>query len=290
MPPERVEAMRLMTNKLKKVAKIPVEFENHFCSHLDPGTSAQLIAANELAMMDPKNKFNGRWKDKAHMQREDDWNHVPKHFYTNFKTNLVRDAHYMAKAIVNSRSSHSPLRHGHTETCDKHNAPAGASVKCGCKHKETKIDLKKRFRSYIGGIRSTKRSKDVIKNSYNLYKPYRPCRRTCCANHNPLFHAERMQQEHLKRLHASATKLMIMSVIPERPYSADSATRALREYQREIDYFQSSMHADAIVRRNTLLKKKSLKNRGSSIEGIAERGEREEEDPKSMTMSSNTLK
>ena len=59
--------MRLMTNKMKKVAKIPVEFENKFCSHLDPGTSAQLIAANELAMMDPKNKFNGRWKDKAHM-------------------------------------------------------------------------------------------------------------------------------------------------------------------------------------------------------------------------------
>ena len=93
----------------------------------------------------------------------------------------------------------------------------------------------------------------------------------------------------MKRMHASATKLMIMSVIPERPYSADSATRALREYQREIDYFQSPMHADAIVRRNTLKMKRSLKTRGSSIEGIAERGEREEEDPKSMTMSSNTL-
>jgi hypothetical protein len=34
-----------------------------------------------------------------------------------------------------------------------------------------------------------------------------------------------MQKEHLQRLHASATKLMIMSVIPERPKSADSADR-----------------------------------------------------------------
>lgn len=37
---ERVEAMKLLTNKLRKVAKLPVEVENKFCSHLDPGTSA----------------------------------------------------------------------------------------------------------------------------------------------------------------------------------------------------------------------------------------------------------
>ena len=45
--------MRVMTKKLKKVAKIPIEIENKFCSHLDPFTSAELIAADELAKKDP---------------------------------------------------------------------------------------------------------------------------------------------------------------------------------------------------------------------------------------------
>lgn len=53
-----------MTNKLKKVAKVPIEFENKFCSHIDPITSANLIAANELA--DHSKKFKGLWKDKEH--------------------------------------------------------------------------------------------------------------------------------------------------------------------------------------------------------------------------------
>lgn len=48
---ERVEAMKVMTNKLRKVAKMPIEMENKFCSHLDPGTSAQLIAADDLAKL-----------------------------------------------------------------------------------------------------------------------------------------------------------------------------------------------------------------------------------------------
>ena len=58
-----------------------------------------------------------------------------------------------------------------------------------------------------------------------------------------------MQEEHLKRMHQSHTKLMVMSVIPERPYSADSATRALHAYQKEIDYAGSEMHTEAIKRR-----------------------------------------
>ena len=48
---ERVEAMKLMTNKLKKIAKMPIEMENKYCSHLDPGTSAQLIAADDLSKL-----------------------------------------------------------------------------------------------------------------------------------------------------------------------------------------------------------------------------------------------
>lgn len=45
---ERIAAMKLMTKKMKKVGKVPIEMENHFCSHLDAATSAQLIAANEF--------------------------------------------------------------------------------------------------------------------------------------------------------------------------------------------------------------------------------------------------
>lgn len=108
-------------------------------------------------------------------------------------------------------------------------------MQCNCN--KNKVEKSNKFRSFIGGVKHKLRSKNVKKTAYELYKPYRPCRRTCCANHNPMFHAQRMQQEHLQRMHASATKLMIMSVIPERPYSADSATRAAREYVKEIDYF-----------------------------------------------------
>ena len=188
--------MRLMTNKFKKVAKVPVEVEDKFCSHIDPGTSAQLIAAHELAQLDPKNKFNQRWRDKEFVPRIEDFKQVPKHFYSNFKTNLIRDAHYMAKAIVQNRS-HSPIQGGrasaagsiqHADTCPgSHNA----SVKCNCKAKQ--VSIKRKFRSYIGWIRSHEKSKKVTKTSYDLYKPYRPCRRTCCSTKNPLFHAQRMQ-------------------------------------------------------------------------------------------------
>ena len=52
LPLERVAAMKLMTNKLKKVAKMPVQMENKFCSHVDLETSAQLINADDLARMD----------------------------------------------------------------------------------------------------------------------------------------------------------------------------------------------------------------------------------------------
>jgi len=58
--------MKLLTKKMKKVCKVPIELENKFCSHLDAGTSAQLINASELANLDPKNKFAKRWQDKIH--------------------------------------------------------------------------------------------------------------------------------------------------------------------------------------------------------------------------------
>lgn len=98
-----------------------------------------------------------------------------------------------------------------------------------------------------------------------------------------------MQHEHLLRMHASATKLMIMSVVPERPYSADSATKALKAYQKEIDYFASPLHGEALQRRRTMMQRKKTTLR-KSIEGsIEERGEGEEEDYQRQSIKSRDL-
>ena len=125
------------------------------------------------------------------------------------------------------------------------------SIKCNkCANKTATGERK--FKNY-GGHRTKKssdkgrtQSKNVIANSYNLYKPFRPCRRTCHVDHHPMHHAERMQEEHLQRLHASATKLMIMKIVPDRPGSADSATREFERYKKDIDFFSSTIHSEAI--------------------------------------------
>lgn len=54
---ERIEAMKLLTKKMKKVGKVPVELQNKFCSHIDPMTSADLINASDLAALDPTNPY-----------------------------------------------------------------------------------------------------------------------------------------------------------------------------------------------------------------------------------------
>jgi len=42
------------------------------------------------------------WSDKEHKDpKRLDWENVPRHYYSNFKTNMVRDAHFIAKQIVN---------------------------------------------------------------------------------------------------------------------------------------------------------------------------------------------
>ena len=143
--------------------------------------------------MDEHGRFNERWRDKEHRATGQDYAGVPKHFYRNFKSNLIRDAHHMAKELVGHNRSLSPGQPsrlgGSPDNCEH----GHHSISCGCKPKKGKIDLKYKFRSFTGGVRSAKRSKNVTKTAYDLYKPYRPCRRTCCGSHNPLFHAQRMQ-------------------------------------------------------------------------------------------------
>ena len=82
-----------------------------------------------------------------------------------------------------------------------------------------------------------------------------------------------MHNEHLQRLHQSATKLMIMSIIPERPKSVDSAEEARKTYLKEIDLSGSVMFAE-VLRRKSL---KEAKRLGQDISGIEERGDEEDE-------------
>ena len=128
---ERVKAMRLMTNKLKKVAKVPVEIENQFCSHVDPATSAYLIKASDLNQVEDGNPFTRLWMDKEHKApREKSFKEVPRHFYTSFKTNLIRDAHYMSRALAGSQTDRASRIN---DSCIVHGSSGSQAVKCGCK-------------------------------------------------------------------------------------------------------------------------------------------------------------
>lgn len=60
-------------------------------------------------------------------------------------------------------------------------------------------------------------------------------------------------------MHASATKLMVMKVVPERPYSADSATKAYQAFIKEIDFVNSFIHAEAMQRAVQLVRRKTLR-------------------------------
>ena len=98
--------MRLLTNKLSKVANVPIEMQNQFCSHIDPVTSAQLISANDMA---PHNRqFGQMWRDREHRDDSSSYTTIPKHYYSNYKTNMVRDAHVTA---AEKSASRSPLKH-----------------------------------------------------------------------------------------------------------------------------------------------------------------------------------
>ena len=76
---------------------------------------------------------------------------------------------------------------------------------------------------------------------------------------------------------------MIMKVVPDRPGSADSATRQFERYKKDIDFFSSPIHGEAIEGWKEICRKKATRQQrsiglepaGGSIE---ERGEGEEDD------------
>ena len=78
---------------------------------------------------------------------------------------------------------------------------------------------------------------------------------------------------------------MIMSVIPERPKSVDSAEEARKAYLREIDYTGSIMYSE-------VLRRKSLKEgrKGGADVGIQEKGEDEEDDQLTLTLPGGSQK
>ena len=73
---------------------------------------------------------------------------------------------------------------------------------------------------------------------------------------------------------------MIMSVIPERPKSADSHEEARKQYLREIDYTGSIMYTEVLRRKS--LKEGNIKG-GQNVENISEHVREEDEDDKHLS-------
>ena len=161
-----------------------MELDNQYCSHISPKVSAHLIQANDLNALDDHNPYRF-WADRDRKTRQEHFNAVPKHFYTNYKTSMMRDAHEVAKVVSA----------GVSDGGDKESA-------CDCNQAENnklhRLNLKNQWKSRL---KLKKEKKDSRQTSYELHKPYRPCRRSCSSTHNPLFHAQRMHNEHLQRLH-----------------------------------------------------------------------------------------
>lgn len=100
-------------SKSPKPVVIPVEVENKFCSHIDPRTSTQIIQAHDLVKKVGGGSGNTNfkyWNDRQVKSKgEESFGSVPKRFYSNYKTNLVRDAHDLAKLVVSdSMQQHEP--------------------------------------------------------------------------------------------------------------------------------------------------------------------------------------
>ena len=79
---------------------------------------------------------------------------------------------------------------------------------------------------------------------------------------------------------------MIMSVIPERPKSADSTEEARKAYLREIDYTGSVMYSE-VLRRKSL--KEGKKAGGQNVDNISEQRE-EDEDEQMLGLPGKTSK
>ena len=142
-----MHALRLFTKDIKnktatpKEKSIPVELDNNFCSHISPKVSAHLIQGDDLNALDMNNPYRF-WADRDRKTREEHFKGVPKHFYTNYKTSLMRDAHEVAK-VVSAQISDGG------QNCEYHTCED--NMTCDCKkadmNKLHRLNLKNQWKS-----------------------------------------------------------------------------------------------------------------------------------------------
>ena len=106
----------LKENKKPEIKSIPIELENEYCSHMSPAHQTHIIQAADLHKSGEKNPYN-YWVDTERKKSEKNMKPVQKHFYTNYKTNMMRDAHEVAKAVAADMSLEAK-QCGHVEKCD----------------------------------------------------------------------------------------------------------------------------------------------------------------------------
>ena len=58
-----------------------------------------MIQANDLNALDQGNPYRF-WENRDRKTKGENFKAVPKAFYTNYKTSLMRDAHEVAKAVA----------------------------------------------------------------------------------------------------------------------------------------------------------------------------------------------
>jgi hypothetical protein len=107
---------------------------------------------------------------------------VPKNYYKNYRTNMVRDAHDIVTELMAGK-----LRNSSADaSCFK--CEEAKLMECDCIEHKKKAEL---------GINNTDISpppkKKKKKTFYEHSKPYQPCRRGCSVHHSPFWHAERMR-------------------------------------------------------------------------------------------------
>ena len=125
---------------------------------------------------------------------------VPKNFYSNYRTNMVRDAHEIVGDMIAGRMRQSVEKN----VCIK--CEENKLMECECCTKAEKERREVSLEEKIYRIKHRKKKKTF----YELSKPYQPCRRGCSVHHSPFWHAERMREEHLARANAAETKVMLL--------------------------------------------------------------------------------
>jgi len=124
-----------------------------------------------LNALDKKNPFRF-WQDRERRTSKERFNFVPKGFYTNYKSAMMRDAHELARTMV-------------SDTIHAHGAGECTDLRCDCNQLSNNKRLKNKGKKL--DLKSKNKSRRV--NVNELSNPYKPCRRTCCSSHNPMFHA-----------------------------------------------------------------------------------------------------